>query len=267
MGVYAQEQVNYKDRLFLTAAVRADDNSAFGSNFSAAFYPKFAASWVIAENKGIFSQLRARGAWGRAGQQPDVFSAIQTYNPVVGYNGQGGVTPQNIGNVDLKPEIGEEIELGFDAGLWNGKVGIEFTLSTTRRSRTRSCSCRSSRHAASPATSSPTSASTKNTGIELALDVSPINSENTGLDLRFVYATNNAEITSMGGAPPAVSPGAGAFIQQFYVEGYAPAGYWYKEVVSSDITTLNVGGVPASGGPQSDVQGRYPDRRQHRSRC
>lgn len=243
LGVYAQEQFNFKDRLFLTAAVRADDNSAFGSNFSAAFYPKFAASWVAAENKGIFSQLRFRGAWGRAGQQPDVFSAIQTYTPVVGYNGQGGVTPQNIGNADLKPEIGEEIEAGVDAGLWNGKVGLELTYYDKKvKDAILSVPIRPSR--GFPGNQFTNIGGTKNSGWEVALDVTPINSENTGLDFRFVYATNNAEITSLGGTPPVISPNAGSFIQQFYVEGYAPAGYWYKEVVSSTITTIPVGGVP-----------------------
>ena len=245
LGFYAQEQVNIKDRVFLTAAIRADDNSAFGSNFSAAFYPKFAASWVVKESdqSGFLSQLRVRGAWGRAGQQPDVFSAIQTYNPVVGYNGQGGVTPQNIGNPDLKPEIGEEFEAGFDAGLWKGKVGIEFTYYDKKvKDAILSLPIKPSR--GFPGNQFTNIGGTKNNGIEVALDVSPVNSEDFGLDFRWVYASNHSEITDLGGTPPAISPGGGSFIQQYYVQGYAPAGYWYKEVVSSTITTVPVGGVP-----------------------
>ncbi|MGH8248087.1 MAG: TonB-dependent receptor domain-containing protein, partial [Gammaproteobacteria bacterium] len=38
-GVYGQEQLGWKNRLFLTAAMRADGNSAFGANFDAAYYP------------------------------------------------------------------------------------------------------------------------------------------------------------------------------------------------------------------------------------
>jgi len=40
LGVYVQQQVGWKNRLFATAAVRADDNSAFGQEFDAAIYPK-----------------------------------------------------------------------------------------------------------------------------------------------------------------------------------------------------------------------------------
>src|SRR5690606_30803943 len=38
------------------------------------------------------------------------------------------VTPENPGNLDLRPERSTEIELGFDAGLLNDRVGIEFTF-------------------------------------------------------------------------------------------------------------------------------------------
>jgi hypothetical protein len=172
-----------------------------------------------------------------------VFSAIQTYNPVVGYNGQGGVTPQNIGNPNLKPEIGEEVELGFDAGLFDGKVGVEFTY-YDKKVKDAILALPNKPSRGFPGNTFANIGSTKNSGIELALDISPINSENAGLDLRFVYATNNSEITDMGGTPPSISPGGGSFIQQYYVEGYAPAGYWYKEVVSSTITSIPVGGVP-----------------------
>jgi len=38
LGVYVQEQAGMRDRLFVTAAVRSDQNSAFGANFQRVFY-------------------------------------------------------------------------------------------------------------------------------------------------------------------------------------------------------------------------------------
>ncbi|MQA90855.1 MAG: TonB-dependent receptor plug domain-containing protein, partial [Gemmatimonas sp.] len=64
MGVYLQQQLSWNNRLFLTAAVRADDNSAFGSEFDAAIYPKVSGTWVISEegfwNFPLVSSLRLR---------------------------------------------------------------------------------------------------------------------------------------------------------------------------------------------------------------
>jgi hypothetical protein len=75
--------------------------------------------------------------------------------------------------------------------------------------------------------------------MEVALDVAPVNKEGIGLDLRFVYASNETEITDMGGVSPALI--GAAWVQQWYVEGYAPGSYWYKRVVSSNPTTIDAG--------------------------
>ena len=40
-----------RDRLFLTAAVRTDQNSAFGTNFQRVYYPKVSVSWIISDEE------------------------------------------------------------------------------------------------------------------------------------------------------------------------------------------------------------------------
>ena len=130
-GVYFQQQVAWSNRRFLTAAIRADANSAFGEEFDAAYYPKLSASWVLHEEP-FFSvdwvdELRLRGAWGAAGQQPATFAAARLYGPVTGYRNQPSILPTAFGNPQLKPERGEELELGFDLTVLNGRFDIGFT--------------------------------------------------------------------------------------------------------------------------------------------
>jgi len=131
VGLYIQEQFDWNNRMFLTLAVRGDDNSAFGTNFDAAVYPKVSTSWVINEesfwNIDFIDQLRLRSAWGQAGQQPDAFASSRLYAPQTGPGGAPALTPSSFGNPDLGPETGEELEIGFDASLWDGAVSIEFT--------------------------------------------------------------------------------------------------------------------------------------------
>ncbi|MGH7539890.1 MAG: TonB-dependent receptor domain-containing protein, partial [Gemmatimonadota bacterium] len=68
LGLFVQEQLSWKNRLFLTGALRGDDNSAFGKDFDFVTYPRFSASWVLSEEPffdvGLFSTLRLRAAWG-----------------------------------------------------------------------------------------------------------------------------------------------------------------------------------------------------------
>ena len=76
LGFYVQEQLGWRNRLFATAALRFDDNSAFGSEFTMVVYPKASVSWVISEedffNVDWIDELKLRGAWGRAGNTPAV---------------------------------------------------------------------------------------------------------------------------------------------------------------------------------------------------
>jgi TonB-linked SusC/RagA family outer membrane protein len=133
LGMYAQEVLGFRNRLFLTAAIRGDANSAFGENFKAAYYPKLSASWVVNEEpfferfSNRINTLKVRGAWGQAGQQPDVFAALRLYAPQTGPGGVPVVTPSSIGNPELKPERGEELELGFDMGILNDRVTVAYT--------------------------------------------------------------------------------------------------------------------------------------------
>jgi TonB-linked SusC/RagA family outer membrane protein len=236
-GVYAQEQVAWNNRLFLTAAMRADGNSAFGANFDAAYYPKFSVSWVLSEESFFqkfkaLSQLKARAAWGRAGLQPDVFSAIQTYGAVVGSSGQGAVTPRNLGNQDLKPEIGEETEVGFDAGLFNQRIGIEFTW-YNKNINDAIISAPLKPSIGFPGVKFLNIGATQNRGIELGIDGAVVSTARWGLDLRGTIATNDSKITDLGGVPPTFV--GSALSQQFNVEGYAPSSYFIKRVVSAQV--------------------------------
>src|SRR5690606_19757178 len=47
LGFFVQEELSWNDRIYLTGAVRFDDNSAFGANFDAQIYPKLSATWVV----------------------------------------------------------------------------------------------------------------------------------------------------------------------------------------------------------------------------
>ncbi len=131
VGVYIQQQIGWRDRLFLTAAVRADDNSAFGENFDLVYYPKVSGSWVLSEEPfwglDFVDSFRLRAAYGESGQQPDAFDALRSFTTRSAPSGTATVTPDSPGNSELGPERGVEIEAGFGASLFNDRVTLDFT--------------------------------------------------------------------------------------------------------------------------------------------
>ncbi len=131
LGVFVQEEIGYQDRIFLTGAVRADDNSAFGSDFDLIYYPKVSGTWVLSEeemwNIDFINSFRIRGAWGKAGRQPDVLARATLYSAFPGPGGAPGLRPDQAGNTAVGPEQSTELEIGVDFALMDDRVSGEFT--------------------------------------------------------------------------------------------------------------------------------------------
>lgn len=142
LGTYVQEQAALRDRVFITAAVRRDENSAFGSNFASVTYPKLSLSWVVSDESFFprvpgLNMLRMRSAYGASGVQPGPIAALITFQttslsvPGTLSATTGTDTPglrtNSLGNPDLKPETSAEFEGGFDARLFGQRANLEVT--------------------------------------------------------------------------------------------------------------------------------------------
>ncbi len=132
-GTYIEQQVGWREKLYVTAALRRDQNSAFGGDFGAITYPKFAASYVALENNEApwINQVRLRGALGESGQQPGPAAAITylapTTSTVFGLGDVPSVTFGALGNNNIKPERSRETELGFDVTTLRNRVSVVYT--------------------------------------------------------------------------------------------------------------------------------------------
>jgi outer membrane receptor protein involved in Fe transport len=142
LGAYLQEQASLRDRLFLTVAVRSDQNSAFGSNFQRVAYPKLSMSWLMSDEPffprwSFINQFRVRSAYGASGVQPGATSSLVTFTATtLNVPGQLGTTSgtdtpalraSTLGNQDLKPETSAEFEGGVDSHMFNNKLNLELT--------------------------------------------------------------------------------------------------------------------------------------------
>lgn len=136
LGTYIEESLGINDRLFLVGAMRFDDNSAFGSGFNGARYPKVSASWAISEESwfkvpNFVSSVRVRSAFGASGVAPGTNDALRYFNAngltLSGGTIGSGATLGAVGNPNLKPERSTEYEGGLDLGLFGGATNFEVT--------------------------------------------------------------------------------------------------------------------------------------------
>lgn len=242
VGMYVQEEVSWDNRFFLTGAVRGDDNSAFGAEYDFVLYPKVSASWVVSEESfmdgvGFLNSLRLRAAWGQAGQQPDQFAAVRLYQPVPGFEGVGGVTPATFGNPEVEPEVGEELEVGFDAGVMDDRLGLEVTYYDQRR-KNALLSIPVKPSTGFPGTQLRNIGEIKNEGLELGVNWDAFNGPTVGVQFNTSIHLNRNEVTSLGGMDPIPVFGQNAstgWTGQRHVEGFPLGSIFQPRVVSADI--------------------------------
>jgi TonB-linked SusC/RagA family outer membrane protein len=232
VGAYLQEKFSWRDRLFVTGAVRVDNNSAFGEDFKWVTYPKFDAAWVASEEpfwrwSRTIPTLRLRLAYGESGRSPNTFSALQTFSPVQGPSGTNGVTPSSLGNPDLKPERGKELEAGFEADVL-GRLSLDFTYYTKKTVDV------IVNQAVAPSSGFPGSIPTNlgrvdNHGMELQATLQALAGSDFQWTITGSLARNEDEVKDLGVVSSAISS-AGTYNQ----EGYPIGGWWTRRVVSAD---------------------------------
>jgi len=228
-GYFAQTQIGWRDWVFGTAGGRYDFSSAFGKSAGGVFYPKVSLSVVPSDLQSwkstLLPTLRLRAAIGQSGRQPGAFDQFTTFSPLVTSLGSG-LLPSQLGNSDLRPEISTEIEGGFEAGLIDNRLGLEFTYWK-----------RQVKDALVPRTFAQSGgfrlAQLTNigeidaNGLELGLRGNVIRGRNTSLELFANAAYLKQTLTSLGGAPPIRVSGGYARYRVYLKEG-DPLGSIYE---------------------------------------
>lgn len=135
MGAFAQQTFGYKSRYFITGAARFDASSVYGNDNRWQFYPKVSGSYIISNEpfwegiKNVVSSFKLRAAYGRSGNMTAIgfYDKYTNYGPIPYAGMPGYVSPAQLGNYDVRPERQTEKEIGFDMGILNDRVSIEFS--------------------------------------------------------------------------------------------------------------------------------------------
>ena len=238
LGVFAQQRFSWRQRLYLTGGVRVDDNSAFGTDFGRVVYPSVNASWVMSEepwfpSEGLIGSLRLRGSFGQAGNQPGTTDAVRFLEGVsvtspagadrIGVTFEGG----NVGNPDLSPERTTELEAGFEASMFEGRV----TLSGTYFNSTTEDVLVQRTLAPSLGVSEDqfvNLAEVRNEGVEGQLGALLLDIDNLRFNLNLTGAYTDNTLIELG---EGISPIDVGFVQQ-HAPGYPLGGYWANTVES-----------------------------------
>ena len=127
MSYFGGLDLDYLDRYILNFSMRREGSSLFGSENRWATFPRVAGAWIASQEPwwpaaDALSLVKFRAAWGKAGQRPSRTAQYETF----GISATGALTPGNLGNKELKPEILTEVEVGADMELFS-RFGLNLT--------------------------------------------------------------------------------------------------------------------------------------------
>lgn len=236
LGLFVEEAVAVRDRLFLTAALRTDQNSAFGTNFQQVYYPKLSASYVISDEdffpkiKGL-DQLRLRSTYGAAGTQPGPNDALRFFQAAtvnVDKADAPGVIVAGVGNQNLRPERATEFEGGFDAKMFDSRINLELTY-YSKLTKDALISRVLPPSAGVAASRFENLGSVKNAGLEALVNAQLVNNRRFGWDVTYSASSNANKLVDLGAVPPIIGSPQSVMSQK---AGYPINGYWQKPIVS-----------------------------------
>ncbi|MEO9144813.1 MAG: TonB-dependent receptor [Ginsengibacter sp.] len=125
----------YRNKYLFTGTIRSDRSSRFGVNKQTGVFPSGAVAWRI-DQEPVFSsvrfmnQFKVRAEYGLSGNFniPDYgsYSILGQANYVLGGAEVSGLAPISFGNSRLTWELSREVDLGFDMGFLNNRIGLTF---------------------------------------------------------------------------------------------------------------------------------------------
>lgn len=208
---FGQLNYTFNDRYLFQAIVRRDASSRFLAAQRYATFPAFSVGWRVSEESflntsDVISDLKLRAGWGQTGNQSGIndYNAYSTYSTDVysgGYSVSGNPNGYDLsfvinkfGNANGKWETTTSTNIGFDLGLLQNKVQVNFDWYNrlTDDILLQLGLPYALGNASAPAFNV---ASVRNRGIDLTLDYSDDINDNFRISGSLIFSTYQNEVT------------------------------------------------------------------------
>jgi TonB-linked SusC/RagA family outer membrane protein len=202
---------SYNRTVYLEATARQETTSTLLSPNNSFFYPSVNASYIFSEHlKDVlpwYDYGKLRASYGIVGNTPGAYRANVVYNKENNAGYHYATIPKSYGNEKLKPETKYEFEIGLESRFFNNRLGFEVSYYNNR--------------IVDQLLQYDVASSTgiekywrnvgelKNAGVELTLNVVPVETKDWYWNLRFNYAANRNEITKLPDDLPFLKNGGG----------------------------------------------------------
>jgi TonB-linked SusC/RagA family outer membrane protein len=277
VGYFGRFNYNYANRYFLSASIRHEGSSKFGSDHKWGTFPAVSVGWNIKgedfmSNIKVLSALKLRVGYGVTGTVPnDPYMSLNRLN-LGGYGYFNGewinmLRPSGNPNPDLRWEKKKETNVGLDFGFLNDRL----TGSIDFYNRTTDDLIWDYSVPVPPYVSNTITANAgtiKNTGVEVSINAIPVQTKDFSWNTNVNFSTNKNKLVSLSNdkyiAGSYVDAGTiGAPIQQssHRLQEGEPLGnfYGYKSI---DIDNDGYWIIEGKDGNPKSIKDQQPDDKQ-----
>jgi len=239
-GLFAQQEVNYGDKIIGTVGIRFDKSTLNGDANKYYAFPKASLAVNLTNfnfwNVKTVSQFKLRAAFGQTGGLASYGNVFSALSPVITEGKIGSVLATNSGNPKIKPERAGEIEVGTDIGFFNNRLSIEATYYSKKV--TDLIQDLNLAYASGLSSIKVNAAELVNKGVELSLAGTPVSTPNFTWSSRILFWKNKTELTKLN-IPSYLSGSFGTpYGTYLYKEGFSPTTIVGAPEISAGIYTV-----------------------------
>ncbi|MDB5010547.1 MAG: hypothetical protein JWQ06_1336 [Mucilaginibacter sp.] len=134
LSYFSRANYTYKGRYILSASLRSDGSSRFGTSNRYGYFPAFSGAWILSDEpfiqkNDILSTLKLRGSWGKTGNsQIGDFASRTLVGGGFFYNGGSGLAPTQLGTNTLSWEKTTQTDVAFDLGFFKDRLTLSVDL-------------------------------------------------------------------------------------------------------------------------------------------
>ncbi|GJM27462.1 MAG: SusC/RagA family TonB-linked outer membrane protein [Cyclobacteriaceae bacterium] len=205
-SVFGSAQLGYRDYIFLDISARNDWSSALPINNNSYFYPSISMSAIVSDifDLGLNSSndmIKVRASYAQVGNDTGPY---QTGRVTIGGGTIQGISVNSIkgtlGNANLKPEEIESYEVGIEAGLFKNRLNFDATYySITNVNQITNIQLPAETGYLERVINIP--AEIRNQGVELALNLGIVETNNFNWSFGINWAKNNNKVTNFSDDP------------------------------------------------------------------
>lgn len=198
---FGEVSVNYKNLAFISYSHRFENSSIFPTDFRNYNYPAGSMSLIMSDilpfiKKGnVISYMKLRGSLAQTARSSAPYANQSVFNFVLS-SGGGYAYAFNNNNFFLEPERQKTYELGAEFKLFNNRINFDVTYYNTLNEKQIAENFRAS-YATGYVLNTLNVGSTRNTGIEIALDATPVQSKNFSWNFRLNFNRMRNEVLTL----------------------------------------------------------------------